>query len=79
MAYIIRKRLETIKTFPRAGKELNIDSTTILRPSFLEITLSGLKALNALKAFKDLKALVSEMKKSIRAVITTRKSSMFQP
>lgn len=81
MAYIRVKRLETSITLARAGIELNIDSTTIFKPSFLEITLKGLRALIALKALSDLRAVAceSEKKKSIKAVQTTKKSRMFHP
>ena len=81
MAYIKVNRLETSITFARAGIELKIDSTTIFRPSFLEITLRGLRALIALNAFRDLRAVVevSAIKKSISAVHTTNKSRMFHP
>lgn len=72
---------ETSITFANAGIELKIDSTTSFNPSFLEITLNGLSALRALKAFSDFKALLltSDIKKSRSAVHTTKKSRIFQP
>ena len=51
-------REQTSITFPRAGKELNRELTTSLRPSFLLITLNGLNARRALNDFKDFKDLL---------------------
>ena len=42
----------TTKTFFIEGIEANSAFTTSLIPSFLEITLSGLNALSALRAFR---------------------------
>lgn len=56
IAKIIRKRVQTMITFVIAGIEDNRALTTSLRPSFLLMTLSGLKALSALRAFRDLRA-----------------------
>jgi hypothetical protein len=46
--------LDTSITLNKAGRVLNTDSTTIFNPSFLLMTLSGLRAL---KALNDLSAL----------------------
>ena len=42
-------------TLKRAGNEAKSELTTNFNPSFLEITLSGLRALSALRAFNDFK------------------------
>lgn len=71
-------------TFVIEGIEASKALTTSLNPSFLLITLSGLKALSALKAFKDFKALPPAVEpervtyKSTIDAETTKKSSAFQ-
>ena len=47
------KRKQIRSTLVIEGREANKAFTTSLIPSSLEITLSGLKPLNALKAFRD--------------------------
>jgi len=47
------KRPHTSKTLPIDGREARRAITTNLMPSFLDITLRGLKALMALKALRD--------------------------
>lgn len=68
-----------------AGSDEKRVFTTICSPSFLLITLRGLKALNALSAFKLLSVLVSAPEfdkvtaRSASDAHTIKKSSMFQP
>ena len=64
------------------GNEASNAFTTSLIPSFLEIILSGLSALNALSDFKAYSELVSNpiisMYKSTIDAVTTKASSEFQ-
>ena len=55
IANIIMNSPDINITFTKAPSELNNAFTTNFSPSFLLITLRGLKALNALNAFKDLR------------------------
>jgi len=75
--------MQIINTFVIAGIEEIRAFTTSLNPSFLPITLKGLRALSTLKAFRDFKAPPEEFPliKNTRSVIeaaTTIKSSKFQ-
>lgn len=78
----------TIMTLIIAGRDANKEFTINFKPSFLLITLSGLKALRALNAFKDFKDLLLdpvpppfmlEIMKSMKEAQTTKKSNTFQP
>jgi 5S rRNA maturation endonuclease (ribonuclease M5) len=53
IAKINRKRQHTIVTFVIEGKEDKSAVTISFIPGFLEIILSGLRALSALKALRD--------------------------
>lgn len=55
IAKTIMKTRDINITLSRAFKELKIAFTTSFNPSFLLITLKGLNALKALKAFNDFK------------------------
>jgi hypothetical protein len=80
IAKIKTKSPQTSMTFPSAGRALNKELTTSFSPSFLLITLSGLRALKALKAFNDFNAELppEPTEKSIKEAKTTKKSKMFQ-
>lgn len=54
IANIIIKSSSTSIRLLKAFNDSSKESTTNLRPSFLLITLNGLKALIALNAFRDL-------------------------
>ena len=70
---------QTKRTLNIPGIDAIKDITTSFIPSFFDITLNGLSALKALNAFKDWKADMSKEPsvklKSIREVITTKKSN----
>ena len=77
---------QTMSTLDMEGIEAKRAFTTNFIPSFLEIILSGLNALKALRAFKDLSCPVStefvfriRTKTSKRLAETTTKSSIFHP
>lgn len=52
--------MPTTATLQIADREANKESTTSLSPSFLLMTLKGLNALRALRAFIDLRDLFLE-------------------
>ena len=79
----MRKRRQTISTLVIAGIEESRALTTSLRPSFLPITLKGLKALRTLRAFRDFRVPPEDepLRKTTRSIIeatTTIKSRIFQ-
>jgi len=67
-------------TFIRAGIEWSSEFTTVLIPSFLLTTLSGLNALNALKPLmKDMSRSMTASKIQVRIPKQTMiKSKIFQ-
>lgn len=79
MEKIKMKREQTSKTFDMEGIEAIRAMTTNFIPSSLEITLSGLKARNDLKAFSNDIVVMSTpaniKAKSTKEATTTKKSS----
>jgi hypothetical protein len=76
------KREQTSSTFVIDGSEARRAFVTSLIPSFLEIILSGLRALKALRAFnacKDCRLTpLILVNRSIRDATTTKASNKFQ-